>query len=81
MLNINGMYIQFTKSSFNRATVQEDGITQIIDTEHYYPMYSLQISKPYFDVDSKEEAVKLAIADLKGLIKELEKLQEQEKER
>ncbi len=82
MLNINGLQIGINKSWYNKTKLQDDGVTQIIDTTKQYPMYQVQISKNYFDMEDNDIVVKKIISDLKDLIVKLEQLQkESEKER
>lgn len=82
MLDINGLQIGINKSWYNKTKLQDDGVTQIIDTTKQYPMYQVQIVKNYFDMEDNDIVVKKIISDLKDLIAKLEQLQkESEKER
>lgn len=82
MLDINGLQIGINKSWYNKTKLQDDGVTQIIDTAKQYPMYQVQIVKNYFDIEDNDIVVKKIISDLKDLIVKLEQLQkESEKER
>ena len=77
MLLQNGMTLNMSKQYYNKTIVQEDGITNIIDTEHKYNLYNVVLMKNYFDVSAKEELLDYMILDLKSTIKELEQLKEQ----
>lgn len=82
MLDINGLQIGINKSWYNKTKLQDDGVTQIIDTTKQYPMYQVHIVKNYFDMEDNDIVVKKIISDLKDLIVKLEQLQkESEKER
>lgn len=70
----NGFDLSIRRSYYNKTIVGEDGITQTVDTKHQYPLYQLQIFKNYFDTDDKQ-VVQQIISDLKGLVNELEKLE------
>lgn len=72
-ININGMTIEIRKTHYNKSKVQEDGITHIIDTEHIYPVFQFGMTKNYFDIDDKNELIKLISKDLKDISSELEK--------
>ena len=72
-ININGMTIEIRKTYYNKSKVQEDGITHIIDTEHRYPVFQFGMAKNYFDIDDKNELIKLISKDLKDISSELEK--------
>lgn len=71
------MTIDIHKSFYNKTIVQEDGVTNIVDTTKNYPLYLLQLSKYYMDVDSKEEVIDNIIQDLQTTIKELKQLKKQ----
>ena len=45
-----------------------------IDTNKSYPLYELNISKNYFDIEDKEEVVTQIISDLENLIAKLKEL-------
>lgn len=79
-VNINGMELEISKTYYNKSKVQEDGITYIIDTEHSYPVYQFRMSKNYFDIDNKNDLLKLLIDDLRNTTNELEKQIEREKD-
>lgn len=79
-VDINGMRLEFTKTHYNKSKVQEDGITYIIDTEHSYPLYQFRMSKNYFDIDNKNDLLKLLINDLRNTTNELEKQIDREKD-
>lgn len=79
-IDINGMTIEIQKIYYNKSKVQEDGITHIIDTEHRYPVFQFGMAKNYFDIDDKNELLKLLVTDLKDITSELEKqIDKQEK--
>ena len=75
----DNLYIQIHESWYNKTKVSDDGITHITDTSKQYPLYQLEIQKCYF-VDTRDEAVKEIIQDLKGLVTDLEKLVNKERE-
>lgn len=75
----NGLDLSIKRSYYNKTIVGEDGVTHTVDTEHQYPLYQLQIFKSYFDTNDKQ-VVRQVINDLKGLVKELEKLEEKDLE-
>ena len=75
----NGIDLSIKRSYYNKTIVGEDGVTHTVDTEHQYPLYQLQIFKNYFDTNDKQ-VVRQVINDLKGLVKELEKLEEKDLE-
>lgn len=75
----NGLDLSIKRSYYNKTIVGEDGVTHTVDTEHQYPLYQLQIFKNYFDTNDKQ-VVHQVINDLKGLVKELEKLEEKDLE-
>lgn len=79
-IDINGMIIEIQKTYYNKSKVQDDGITHIIDTEHRYPVFQFGMAKNYFDIDDKNELLKLISKDLKDIASELEKQIEEEKE-
>ena len=70
---INGMSIEIRKTYYNKSKVQEDGITHIIDTEHRYPVFQFGMAKNYFNIENKNELLKLISKDLKDIASELEK--------
>lgn len=75
----NGLDLSIKRSYYNKTIVGKDGVTHTVDTEHQYPLYQLQIFKNYFDTNDKQ-VVRQVINDLKGLVKELEKLEEKDLE-
>ena len=77
MLLQNGVTIDIHKSFYNKTIVQEDGVTNIVDTTTNYPLYLLQINKHYMDIDNKEEVLDNIIKDLKTTIQELQQLKKQ----
>lgn len=79
-VEINGMTIEIQKTYYNKSKVQEDGITHIIDTEHRYPVFQFGLAKNYFDIDDKNELLKLISKDLKDIASELEKQIDNQKE-
>ena len=79
-VNINGMTIEIQKTYYNKSKVQEDGITHIIDTEHNYPVYQFGMAKNYFDIDDKNDLLKLLVDDLRNIANELEKQIDKEKD-
>lgn len=72
-IEINGMTIEIQKTYYNKSKVQEDGVTHIIDTEHRYPVFQFGLAKNYFDIEDKNELLKLISKDLKDIASELEK--------
>lgn len=42
MLKINGLEIHIKESYYNKTKVQEDEITQIVDTSKQYPVYQVR---------------------------------------
>ena len=70
---INGTSIEIRKTYYNRTVVQEDGISHIVDTEHRYPVFQFGLAKNYFDIEDKNELLKLITNDLKEITSELEK--------
>ena len=79
-VNINGMTIEIQKTYYNKSKVQEDGITNIIDTEHNYPVYQFGMAKNYFDIDDKNDLLELLVDDLRNIANELEKQIDKEKD-
>lgn len=79
-VNINGTELEIIKTCYNKSKVQEDGITHIIDTEHNYPVYQFGMAKNYFDIEDKNELLKLISKDLKDIASELEKQIDNQKE-
>lgn len=74
----NGIDLVIRKSYYNKTKVQEDGVTQVVDTDTQYPLYQLQVSKSYFDTDSESEVVDKIIDDLQISIEILKKIREKE---
>lgn len=72
-VDINGMSIEIQKTYYNKSKVQEDGVTHIIDSEHRYPVFQFGMAKNYFDIEDKNELLKLISKDLKDIANELEK--------
>lgn len=72
-VDINGMSIEIQKTYYNKSKVQEDGVTHIIDSEHRYPVFQFGMAKNYFDIEDKNELLKLILKDLKDIANELEK--------
>lgn len=79
-IDINGTSIEILKTYYNKSKVQEDGITHIIDTEHRYPVFQFGMAKNYFDIEDKNELLKLISKDLKDIASELEKQIDNQKE-
>lgn len=73
----NGMYIEIQRSWYNKSKVESDGVTHTIDTDTQYPLYTLDMSKLYFDIDNKEQVVDMIISDLKQTIAQLEQMRKQ----
>lgn len=71
MLNLD-----IQKSFYHKSKVQEDGITHIIDTEHEYPMYVVQLFGMYKDIDNRDELIKQIRRDLQSTLDNLDKVQE-----
>lgn len=80
-IDINGMSIEIQKTYYNKSKVQDDGITHIIDTEHRYPVFQFGMAKNYFDIDDKNELLKLLVTDLKDITSELEKQIDKQEEK
>lgn len=74
----NGIDLVIRKSYYNKTKVQEDGVTQVVDTDTQHPLYQLQVSKSYFDTDSESEVVDKIIDDLQSSIEILRKIREKE---
>lgn len=70
---INETSIEIRKTYYNKTVVQEDGISHIVDTEHRYPVFQFGLAKNYFDIEDKNELLKLISKDLKDIASELEK--------
>ena len=75
-MKINDMEVFISQSYYNKSTVGPDGITHQIDTETEYPLYTLHLSKVYFD-GSKEETVSQIISDLEAVISKLRQLKKE----
>jgi len=69
---LGDMDIQIEKSWYNKTKVQEDGITQIVDTSKKYSYYQVGIWKNYLNVTDSKDMLKQLIADLKTVTSELE---------
>lgn len=80
-IDINGMSIEIQKTYYNKSKVQDDGITHIIDTEHRYPVFQFGMAKNYFDIEDKNELLKLLVTDLKDITLELEKQIDKQEEK
>lgn len=80
-IDINGMSIEIQKTYYNKSKVQDDGVTHIIDIEHKYPVFQFGMAKNYFDIDDKNELLKLLVTDLKDITSELEKQIDKQKEK
>jgi uridine kinase len=76
----NNLQLKIKETWYNKTIVQEDGVTQLVDTEHLYPLYQLEIFKDYFNADNKEEAIRNIISDLKETTRQLEGLLERTEE-
>lgn len=76
----NGAEMEIKKNWYNKARLQDDGVTYITDTEHQYTVYQFGMAKNYFDVESNPEVVKQIIADLQSTIKQLQEMLEKENE-
>lgn len=77
-MKINDVNFGFQSFNYNKSEVQADGVTHIINTDKEYTGYQLEVSKCYMD-GTKQEVVKQAIDDLKGIITYLEQVLEQDK--
>jgi len=77
-LEANDMKAAIRKGYSNKAKVQEDGITYIPDTKQEYPLYQLQITKAYYNME-KEAVIVSIIEELKTIITELEQLRDEKK--
>lgn len=77
MLLQNGMNMIIQKSWYNKTRVQEDGITNIVETEEY-PMYILELQKLYKTQTSKEEVIEQIILDLESTIEQLKRMKQKE---
>lgn len=71
------MKVGIQKSWYNKTIVQEDGVTQLVDTSKQYPLYQLQITKSYFDTDINKLLPEI-ISDLQDVICKLQEIQRQE---
>lgn len=71
MLNLD-----IQKSFYQKTKVQEDGITHIVDTEHEYPMYAVQLFGWYKDIDNKDELIDQIKKDLQSTLESLDKMKE-----
>lgn len=80
-IDINGMSIEIQKTYYNKSKVQDDGVTHIIDTEHRYPVFQFGMAKNYFDINDKNELLKLLVTDLKDITSELEKQIDKQEEK
>lgn len=76
----NGAEMEIKKSWYNKAKLQDDGVTYITDTEHQYTVYQFGMAKNYFDTENKEEVVGMIIEDLQSTILQLQQMLEKEKE-
>ena len=77
MISCNDMQIGIKESWYNKTTIQEDGVTQVVDTSKTYPLYQVQIMKNYFDVDMYSLLPEI-ISDLQQIISKLQEIQKQE---
>ena len=77
MISYNNMKVGIQKSWYNRTIVQEDGVTQLVDTSKQYPLYQLHITKSYFDTDINKLLPEI-ISDLQDVIGKLQEIQRQE---
>ena len=77
MISCNNMKVGIQKSWYNKTIVQEDGVTQLVDTSKQYPLYQLQITKSYFDTDINKLLPEI-ISDLQDVIGKLQEIQRQE---
>lgn len=80
-MNINNLEFHIKKSWYNKSYLNKDSKIMEIDTKKSYPLYELNISKNYFDIEDKEEVVTQIISDLENLIVKLKELKEKNKER
>lgn len=80
-MNINNLEFHINKSWYNKSYLNKDSKIMEIDTNKRYPLYELNISKNYFDIEDKEEVVTQIISDLENLIAKLKELKEKNKER
>lgn len=71
------MKVGIQKSWYNKTVIQEDGVTQVVDTSKTYPLYQVQIMKNYFDVDM-DNLLPEIISDLQQIIAKLQEIQKQE---
>ena len=70
----NGIHLIIHKSFYNKTKVQKDGVTHIVDTEHSYPLYQLNLTKNYFTLTDKEQVIDEVIKDLESTAKQLKQL-------
>lgn len=77
MISCNNMKVGIQKSWYNKTVIQEDGVTQVVDTSKTYPLYQVQIMKNYFDVDM-DNLLPEIISDLQQIIAKLQEIQKQE---
>ena len=80
-MNINNLEFYIKKSWYNKSYLNKDNKIMEVDINKRYPLYELNISKNYFDIEDKEEVVTQIISDLENLITKLKELKEKNKER
>jgi hypothetical protein len=65
------MNIEIKESMYNKTTLAEDGITQIVDTDHTYKCYKVDMQKIYF-IDNEIEMLKQLRNDLEELCNDVD---------
>lgn len=65
------MNIEIRESMYNKTRLSEDGITHIVDTEHNYKSYKVNIEKVYF-IENEIEMLKQLRNDLEELCNDVD---------
>lgn len=68
----NGINIEIKKDYYNKMK-KIDGIYQV-GTDKKFPMYELNITKNYFDIEKKEDCLDKVIIDLETALHELQEI-------
>ena len=77
-MEYKGVEISIKKETYQKANVQDDNKTYIID-DKLHTLYSVEIHKNYY-TENKEQVLNDLLNDLEGLCKDIkEKLKEQER--
>ena len=77
-MKVNNMNVNVTQSFYNKTEVKEDGVTHIVDTEHSYTLYQLDINKVYFN-GNRQEVAEQIIEDLQAVIDKIKEMKEHDK--